>query len=97
MPTPGVLYPWPPGVLGEALLWVLLLGCLGLRVHSTLLGSPELSISLAQKVVCVWGSAFPLIEANSPLYSIKMPHSHLPSLLCSIVEVLSSICSQIGE
>ena len=23
----GVLCPWPPGVLGEALLWVLFLGC----------------------------------------------------------------------
>ena len=31
-----VLCPWPPGVLGEALLWVLLLGCCGLRVLPSL-------------------------------------------------------------
>ena len=27
----GVLCPWPPRVLGEALLWVLLLSCRGLK------------------------------------------------------------------
>ena len=41
-------------------------------------------------MVCVGGLAFPLIEANSPLYSLKMPQSHLPSLLGPVVEVLSS-------
>ena len=62
------------------------------------LGSSAFSISLVQGGgVCAWGSAFSLIEANSPLYSIKMPHSHLPSLLRSVLEVLSSKCSQIGE
>ena len=45
----GVLCPWPPGVLGEAPLWVLLLGCLGLRVRPSLFRfSSELSISLAR-------------------------------------------------
>ena len=53
-------------------------------------GSSMLSVSLAQKVVYVGGLAFPLIEANSPLYSIKMLRSHLPSMLCPVVEVLSS-------
>ena len=40
--------------------------------------------------VCVGGLAFPLIEANSPLYSMKMPQSHLPSMLRPVVEFLSS-------
>ena len=35
-------------------------------------------------------SAFPLIEANSPLYSMKMSQSHLPSMLHPVVEVFSS-------
>ena len=37
-----------------------------------------------------WGLAFPLIEANSPLYSMKMPQSHLPLMPRSVVEILSS-------
>ena len=95
----GVLCPWPPRVLGEAPLCVLLLGCRGLRVRPWLFRfSSALSISLAWgSGVCVWGSAFSLLEANSPLYSMKMPHSHLPSPLHSVVKVLSWICSQIGE
>ena len=97
----GVLCPWPPGVLGEAPLWVLLLGCRGPRVRPWLFrfsSALSISLSLARgSGVCVGGSAFSLLEANSPLYSIKMPHSHLPSLLRSVVEFLSSKCSQIGE
>ena len=94
----GVLCPWPPGVLGEALLWVLLLGCCGLRVRPLLFRFSSALYLSGEEAVCVWGGlAFSLIEDNSPLYSIKMPHCHLPSLLRSIVEVLSSICSQIGE
>ena len=39
----------------------------------------------------MWGgSAFPLIEANSPLYSMKMSRSHLPLMLNPVVKVLSS-------
>ena len=70
----------------------------GLDCTPRSLGTLRLSISLARgSGACGGGLAFSLIEANSPLYSIEMPHFHLPSLLGSVVEVLSSICSQIGE
>ena len=93
-----MLCPWPPGVPGEALLWVLLLGCHGLRVCPSLFRFLHALYLSGEGKRCVGGgSAFSLLEANSHLYSIEMPHSHLPSLVRSVVEVLSSKCSQIGE